>query len=135
MIAVVAAVGGEIEGDGEALLPGGDVAAVEGVGILGRGEARVLAHRPRLQCVHRRVGAAQERRDAGKGVEEVESGGVGCGIGTLDGDAFGCLPDDAGGRTAASARSGRAAVEADLGEVRNARHAFALFSLTSVPKS
>ena len=29
--AVVAAVGGEIEGDGEALLAGGDVAPVEGV--------------------------------------------------------------------------------------------------------
>ena len=31
MVAVVAAVGGEIEGDAEPLLPGGEVAAVEGV--------------------------------------------------------------------------------------------------------
>ncbi len=77
MIGVIAAVGGEIEGDGEALLPGRDVAAIEGVGILGRREAGVLADGPGLQRVHRGIGAAHERRDAGQGVEEVESGGVG----------------------------------------------------------
>ena len=51
--------GGEIEGDGEALLPGGEVAPVEGVGILGGGEAGILPDRPRLGDVHGRVGAAQ----------------------------------------------------------------------------
>ena len=49
MVAVVAAVGGEIEGDRQALLAGGDVAPVEGVGVLGRREAGVLADGPRLQ--------------------------------------------------------------------------------------
>ena len=47
IVAVVAAVGGEIEGDAEALLPGGEVAAVEGVGFLGGREAGILADGPR----------------------------------------------------------------------------------------
>src|SRR5204863_10077884 len=43
MVAVVAAMRGEIEGDGEALLPGGDVAPVERVGVLRGGDAGVRA--------------------------------------------------------------------------------------------
>ncbi len=73
MIAVVAAMGGEIEGDREALLTGGEVAPVEGVGILGRGEAGILPDRPRLGDVHGRVGAAQVGRDARIGVEKIEA--------------------------------------------------------------
>jgi hypothetical protein len=46
MIGVVAAVGGQVEGDREALLPGGERLAVEGVGGLGGGEAGVLANGP-----------------------------------------------------------------------------------------
>ena len=48
VVAVVAAVRGEVEGDRQALLAGGQVAAVERVGLLGRGEPGVLADRPRL---------------------------------------------------------------------------------------
>ena len=77
VVGVVAAVGGEIEGDRQALLPGREVAAVEGVGVLGRGEAGVLADGPRLRHVHGRVRPAQERREAGIAVEEVEAGDVG----------------------------------------------------------
>ena len=73
MVAVVAAMGGEIEGDREALLPGGEIAAVEGVGIFRRGEAGILPDGPGLRDVHGRVGAAQIGRDAGIGVEEVEA--------------------------------------------------------------
>ena len=72
MIAVIAAMGGEIEGDRQALLAGGKIAPVEGVGILGGGEAGILPDRPRLGDIHGRVGAAQIRRDAGIGVERVE---------------------------------------------------------------
>ena len=61
MIAVIAAMGGEIEGDREALLPGREVAAVEGVGILRRGEAGILPDGPGLVDIHGRVGAAQDR--------------------------------------------------------------------------
>ena len=81
VVAVVAAVGGEIEGDRQALLPGGDVAPVEGVGVLRRGEAGVLPDGPRLRDVHGRVGPAQIGRDAGIAVEEVEPGGVGGRVG------------------------------------------------------
>ena len=83
MIAVVAAMGGEIEGDGEALLPGGEIAPVEGVGILRRGEAGILPDGPGLRRVHRRVGAAQERRLARISVEEVEPGEIGFAIDRL----------------------------------------------------
>ena len=73
MIGVVAAMGGEIEGDREALLPGREIAPVEGVGIFRRGEAGILPDGPGLGDIHGRVGAAQIGRDAGIGVEEVEA--------------------------------------------------------------
>src|SRR5262245_7823093 len=88
MVAVVAAVGRQIEGHREALLPGRDVAPVKGVGILGRGKARVLANGPRLGDVHGGIGAAQIGGDAGVAVEKVEPGAVGGRVDRLDGDAF-----------------------------------------------
>ena len=128
MVAVVAAVGGEIEGDRQALLPGGDVAPVEGVGILRRREAGVLADGPRLRDVHGRVRPAQERRDAGIAVEEVEAGGVGRRIGALHRDAFGRQPGIAGSdplprRLASGAPRQRPPRQLDLGEVRYPAHA------------
>ena len=47
VIAVVAAMRGQIEGHRETFLPGGKIAAVKGVGLFGRGEAGILANRPR----------------------------------------------------------------------------------------
>ena len=76
MIGIVAAMGREIEGDREALLAGREVAAIEGVRILGRGEAGILAHGPGLVDIHGGVGAAQERRDARIGVEEIQPGAI-----------------------------------------------------------
>jgi hypothetical protein len=73
VVGVVAAVGREVEGDAQALLPRREVAAVERVGLLGGGEAGVLPDRPRLGGVHRRVGTAQERREPRPGVEAVEA--------------------------------------------------------------
>ena len=64
VVGVVAAVRGQVEGDAEALLARREVAAVEGVGGLGGGEAGVLPDRPGLGRVHRRVGPAQERAQA-----------------------------------------------------------------------
>ena len=77
MVAVVAAVRREVEGHRQALLPGRQVAAIEGVGILGRGEPGVLPDRPGLVGVHGGVGAAPERRDARPAVHEIEAPGVG----------------------------------------------------------
>jgi hypothetical protein len=74
VVGVVAAVGGQVERDREALLARGEVAPVERVRLGGRGEPGVLADGPRLGGVHRRVRAAQVRRDARVGVEEVDAG-------------------------------------------------------------
>ena len=102
VVGVVAAVGGQVEGDRQALLPGGEVAPVERVGLRRGGEARVLPDRPRLGRVHRRVGPAQVRRDARIGVQEVQPGEVRRGEQRRDGDALGRLPgrvrDAAAGR-------------------------------------
>jgi hypothetical protein len=51
MVGIVAAVGGEIEGHRQALLPGGEVLAVKRVGFLRRREARILPDGPGL-AVH-----------------------------------------------------------------------------------
>src|SRR3546814_9172145 len=66
MVAVIAPVGCEIEGDRDAMLPGGEVAAVEGVRFLGGREAGILADRPGPAGVHGRIGPAREGRETGK---------------------------------------------------------------------
>ncbi len=118
MIAVVAAMGGEIESDREALLPGGEIAPVEGVGILRGGEAGILPDGPGLRRVHGRVGAAQVRRLAGIGVEEIEPGEIGFAIGGLHRDGFRRHP----GRSRAIAGGNRRIGEIDGGEVRELTH-------------
>ena len=137
VVGVVAAVGGEVERDRQALLPGGEVAAVERVRLLGGGEPGVLADRPRLGRVHRRVRPAQVRRDARIGGEAVLAGGgdllqVVGGVERPDRDPLGGLPHQVLGvlpgrlahrlRPPVPAGRGRAAAgeQLDLGEVRNA---------------
>ena len=88
MVGIIAAMGREIEGDGEALLSGGEVAPVEGVRVLGRGEARILADRPGLGDIHRRIGSAHVRRDAGIAVDEGEALDILGAIGVLHLDPF-----------------------------------------------
>ena len=88
MVGIIAAMGREIEGDGEALLSGGEVAPVEGVRVLGRGEARILADRPGLGDIHRRIGSAHVRGDAGITVDEGEALDILGAIGVLHLDPF-----------------------------------------------
>ena len=84
--------GGEVEGDRKALLTGGEVATVEGVGFLGGGEAGVLADRPRLVDVHRRVRTPHERGEAGERRREAQ-GADRLGVeGGRHGDALRRLP-------------------------------------------
>ena len=59
---VVAPVGGQVEGHRQAGLARGQVALVEGVGLLGGREPAVLAERPGPVGVHRGPHAADERR-------------------------------------------------------------------------
>ena len=84
--------GGEIERDRQALLSGGEVAAVERVGIFRRGEAGILPDRPGLVDIHGRVGAAQIRRDARPGFEEIDALQIGFAVAGFDQDAFGREP-------------------------------------------
>ena len=72
VVAVVAPVGGQVEGDAEAHLPGGQVAAVEGVALLCGAEARVLADGPRPHGVHAGVGPAQVGRCPGPEAQVLE---------------------------------------------------------------
>src|SRR4029453_4844899 len=92
VVAAVAAVRRQVEGDAQALLSRGQVALVEGVRCFGRREAGVLAHGPRPGDVHRCVGAAHVRRKTGKCVEVLDPGTVRRRVERLDIDPLGRLP-------------------------------------------
>jgi hypothetical protein len=118
MIAVIAAVGGEIERDREAHLAAGEIAPVEGIGVLGGREARILAHRPGTGRIHGRIGTTQIRRDAGIGVEKIEPGRVIRTIGRLDRDTFRGEPRLSG----SAGRRDRRVGEGDGAEIGDSRH-------------
>ena len=66
VVAVIATVRGEIEGDRKALLSGGQVAAVKGVRFFGSRETGILADGPWPTRIHRRTHTARKWRKAGK---------------------------------------------------------------------
>src|SRR5712691_6903638 len=110
--------GGKVERDREALLPGGEVAAVEGVGILSRREAGILPDSPGLVDIHGGVGAAQVRRDAGPGLQEIDAFEIGFAIAGFYQNAFGREP-----RLGAAGRRSRSdGCERDISEIGNAGH-------------
>ena len=88
MIGIVAAMGREIEGDRQTFLAGREVAAIEGVGVFGGGEARVLADRPGLRDIHGWIGTAHKGRDAGETIDEAEACKILRAIEIFDLDAF-----------------------------------------------
>ena len=94
VVAVVAAVGGQVEGHRQAHLAGGQVATVEGVGLLGGGEPGVLADGPGPVGVHGGPDAADERGEAGQVVALVgrDRGQVLGRVQGLDVDALGGGP-------------------------------------------
>ena len=95
VVAVVAPVGCEVEGDRHAGLPGFEVLAVEGVRLFGGREAGVLADRPRPVRVHRRPDTAHERLEAREVADGLEAFEI-CGrIEGLDGDSLWRLPGEA----------------------------------------
>ena len=80
--------GGEVEGDRDALLPAGKGAAIEGVRVLGGGEAGILPDRPWPAGIHRRPRPAQERRQARQRAEMAQPLEIGLGVERLDRDPF-----------------------------------------------
>ena len=84
MVAVVAAMGGEVEGDRQALLAGGQVAPVEGVAVLGGGEAGILPDRPGLGRVHGGIGPTHEWWQTWERAQKVEPPHIGRRVERLD---------------------------------------------------
>jgi len=80
VVGIIAAMGGEVEGDGETLLPCCQVAAIECVGFLGSREPGILADRPGLEAIHGGIRTAQERGDAGLVFQVLHARGVRLGI-------------------------------------------------------
>src|SRR3546814_7343132 len=70
MVAVIAAMGRKVEGHRKALLTRRQIAAVEGVGLLGGGKARILVDRPGAARIHGCAHPARKRRKAGERSEE-----------------------------------------------------------------
>ena len=73
VVRIVAAMRRQVEGHRETLLARREIAAIEGVGLFGGGEAGVLADGPRLHGIHRGVGPAQKWRHA-RGIVQVLHG-------------------------------------------------------------
>ena len=65
MIGVVAHLGGQVKGAGQAGLAGAEQELETFVGRLGRAETGVLAHGPELAAIHRGLHAAGVRKLAG----------------------------------------------------------------------
>ena len=66
VVGVVAHLRGQVEGDAQAADALRQEIAIPGVGLRGRAEAGVLAHRPQPAAIHRRLDAAREGEFAGK---------------------------------------------------------------------
>ena len=88
MVGVVPAVGGQIEGHGKALLTGGEISPVERIGLLGRGEARILADGPWSAREHGGPRTPQEGSESRQPLRESGITDVRARIERLDVDAF-----------------------------------------------
>ena len=108
VVGVIASVRGQVERHRQPPLPGGKIAAIKSVGILGGGKPRILADSPRPSDIHRGIGAAQERRQARVGFGEIKVGEVAGAVGRLDRNALGGVPDIVGwGLTVGRMAAGR----------------------------
>src|SRR5690606_20353300 len=94
VVAVIATVCGEVEGDREALLPGLECLAVEAVRFLRRREAGVLPDRPRPAGIHRRPRSAHEGRKARQRAEMADLREVLLRVERADRDPLRRVPDE-----------------------------------------
>ena len=89
MIRIIATMGRKVESNRKPLLPGGEIAAVEGIRLFGARVARILPDGPRPLDIHGGVRAAHIRRDAGETIEAIEPGNVACAVDRRDAYALG----------------------------------------------
>ena len=92
VVGVIAAVRGQVEGNGQTFLTRSEVAAIEGVGLFCRREAGVLTDGPRAEGVHHAVRATKEGRNTGSEVQMFHAFEVFLSINGLDVNLLGCLP-------------------------------------------
>ena len=88
MVAVIAAMGGQVERHRQAHLALRQVAPVEGVGILRRGEAGILPDRPWLGDIHGGIGPPDIGRYSRPAVDKIEAGNIFGPVGGGERDAF-----------------------------------------------
>ncbi len=94
MVAVIAAMGGEIEGDRHALLTGGEVAAIEGIALLRRRKPRILPDRPGATGIHGGARPTDKRRKARQAIEMLDALQVPGRIERLDINPLRRVPDE-----------------------------------------
>ena len=122
--------GGQVESHRQAFLPGRQIAAVEGVGVLGGRETSVLADGPRLGGVHGGVWTPQVGLQSGVGVAKVQRGPILGGVEPAHaealrggpGEVIGALPGLRGHQINPAhpvGTRGRRCVEVHSGEVRD----------------
>ena len=92
MIAVIAAVGGQIKGHRNALLPRRQCLAVERIRFFCGRKPRILPDRPGAACIHRRLHTARERGLPGDTAHMRQFTGILGGIKRLHWDAFQRIP-------------------------------------------
>ena len=94
MIAVIAAMGGEIEGDRQTFLASGQIAAIEGIAFLGRRKARILADCPGAAGIHGGARTAREGGETRQAIEVIHAFQIGGRIERLDVDPLRRMPDE-----------------------------------------
>ena len=122
VVAVITAMGGQVEGYRQALLPGGKVAAVKGVGFLGGGKTGILAHGPGALHIHGGVGAAQKGRYPRHGVQMIQTVQVIDAVNRFYINAFGGGPWHA--RYRARGRVCGGVKQGQVGKIRNPGHGY-----------
>ena len=91
---------GQIEGDRHPLLSGREIAAIEGIRFLRRGEAGILPDRPGAAGIHRRLDPAGEGLEARQRAQMRQPRDILVGIERLHGYALQRLPGQVVERTA-----------------------------------
>ena len=94
VVGVVAAMGSQIESDGQSFLPCRQIATIESIGFFGGGEACILANSPRLHDIHGGVRSTQKWREPCGIVEMFHAREVVVGVNGFQGNLLRCEQRD-----------------------------------------